>query len=354
MAKTLQAPHLVKDVDGIAPFVKDEPVQDDFDELDELDDLSSYGELEEIEDYGAVGAMTQDEALEGATRERAALGGTDPVRDFKLADTIAKLRMMGDDQLDLTADADVVEIEDYPTAGAKSFAEAEQNINDQLDELGGTDPVRDFQLRQQLVGVQAKAAEAGATQRVAEADTIEIEDYETAGGMSVAEAQAGLKNAMKNAPDMQSYGAYAMQAAALDQMQAGFKAEGDVATFDSYSTPLSGGGSAPTSKVLGVPKMEFPKPLVESIAKKDFLQAINGNQSKQLADLPKIEDGKNLNVKPYDFGQSVSENKNIKNVKVPVEDVKKEPGAEQPNKGRALPDLSGLKASHGSRSFELD
>ena len=210
MAKVLQMPVAVKDVDGMVPYKKDDVTE----------------EFEELEDYATPGADSIEGAIGKIDQIRAG-GLEDPIQDFHLLQQRMQLQgMAGGEDFDLEDDGGLVELDDYPTPGAKSLEEA--------------------------------TAEA--------------------------------KEAMASAKDMPSYAGYAAQVFGLEQMQGKqttLKAEGEQVDIPDYQVALS--GPKPGSKVLDAFKQQSSK-ILDKMPKFDELKETPSKTQEQDVQNPALKD----------------------------------------------------------------
>ena len=336
MAKVLQMPVAVKDVDGMVPYKKDDATEE-------------FEDFEELEDYATPGGDSIEGAIGKIDQVRAG-GLEDPIKDFRLLQQKMQLQgMAGGEDFDLEDDGSLVELDDYETPGAMTAEDALQRID--AERAAGTDPIRDFKLAAQAAQIRGMT---GGDEFTASADIEEFEDYDTPGGMSLEEATAKAKEAMASAKDMPSYAGYAAQVAGLEQMQGHqttLKAEGEQVDIPDYQVALS--GPKPGSKVLEQPKVnkDIAAPLLQGFT--NAFEAFKQQGSKILDKMPKFDELKEAHSKIQEQEVQNPVSKDL-NKPTPAPSGKAVPVAE-PSRARALPDLSGLKTGgKGARTFELD
>ena len=342
MAKTLKMPVAIKDVDGINPSVPTDDVEE-FEEFDD-DDFGGFTELEEIEDYATPGGSSAEDALEKVQQARAG-GMTDPIQDFRLLPQ--EIQLKGMTGVTPEVDHEFEEIEGYATPGGTSAEEALEKVQ-QARAGGMKDPIQDFRLMQQEM--QLKGMVEGDTLK-ADNEFETLDDYETPGGLTQEEALAGAKQFMRSASTMEEYGRYAAQAAVLERGQTDpgmVKASENEAIFNEYTTPL--GGPEPASKTLKSPTfggLKSPLELMPGKHLDEFKQAI----SKKLNDVQKNEPAPEVDTTLQNTVNPKSKDLEKPAVEAPAKQEK--PAPEKRSEGRALPDLSGLKTSRGTRALEF-
>ena len=278
--------------------------------------------------------------------QQARAGGmTDPIQDFRLLQQ--EIQLKGMTGVTPEADHEFEEIEGYATPGGTSAEEALEKV--QQARAGGMgDPVQDFRLMQQEM--QLKGMVGGDTLK-ADNEFETFDDYETPGGLTQEEALAGAKQFMRSASTMEEYGRYAAQAAVLERGQTDpgmVKASENEAIFNEYTTPL--GGPEPASKTLKSPTfggLKSPLELMPGKHLDEFKQAI----SKKLNDVQKNEPAPEVDTTLQNTVNPKSKDLEKPAVEAPAKQEK--PAPEKRSEGRALPDLSGLKTSRGTRALEF-
>ena len=160
MAKVLQMPVAVKDVDGMVPYKKDDVTE----------------EFEELEDYATPGADSIEGAIGKIDQIRAG-GLEDPIQDFHLLQQKMQLQgMAGGEDFDLEDDGGLVELDDYVTPGAKSLEEATAEAKEAMASAKDMSSYAGYAA--QVFGLEQMQGKQ--TTLKAEGEQVDIPDYQVA------------------------------------------------------------------------------------------------------------------------------------------------------------------------------